>query len=230
MTDAKKTILVTGGNRGIGREVCRQLAAQGAQVILTARDEQKGRAAAAELGTRFEPLDIGDYDSVRALADRLRTNGDRIDALINNAGTIEGAGYGKKVTDVERATLLQMLDVNSLGPLFLTQALCPLMPRGGIVVMVSSGAGVFCGGYDRQSGWYGVTKTMLNAITRRLALDLRAVKIQVNAVCPGWVKTDMGGENAERSVEKGAETIVWLANGNTSENGKFFRDKEVIDW
>ncbi|MCB1489433.1 MAG: SDR family oxidoreductase [Bauldia sp.] len=256
--------LVTGGNRGLGRETCRQLASDGFRVILTARNDRQGRAAIAELAdsglsVAFRPLDVTDIASISALAKGLKTEGIRPDVLVNNAG-VAFDGFN---AEVARNTLAANLD----GPMNLTDALLDLMPDGAVVVMVSSGAGELTGfspairrqfldpdldratlsaltrdfvdavanGSYASAGWpgsaYKVSKAGLNALTRILARDLAARDIKVNAVCPGWVRTDMGGSSAPRNVEKGAASIVWAAEiDRDGPTGGFFRDGRPIDW
>jgi NAD(P)-dependent dehydrogenase (short-subunit alcohol dehydrogenase family) len=227
--DKAHVILVTGGNRGIGREVCRQLRAQGREVLLTARNEAQGRKVAEELDVAFMPLDISDRASITRLAERLEAEGIRLDALVNNAAILPAEGAD--LLEVDADLLDSTLQTNSLGPFFLTRALLDRMNRGSQLVMVSSGAGTFCEGVGSYAPLYSLSKTLLNVFTRHLARELHGRKIAVNAVCPGWVRTDMGGSSAPRSVQQGAETIVWLAAGGAGKaSGFFFRDKKKIAW
>ena len=235
MIDNNKIAVVTGANRGIGIEICRQLARKGVKVILTSRDESKGKAAAAELhreglDVAFHQLDVTDPDSVSRLAADLESERGRLDILINNAGVMpehsEAASVFKADVDLVRLTL----ETNALGPLRVAQALIPLMRGEGRVVNVSSGMGQLA---EMNGGWpgYRFSKTALNALTRILADELKETRIKVNSVCPGWVRTDMGGPGATRSVEQGAETPVWLALlPDDGPSGGFFRDKKPIPW
>ena len=227
-------VVVTGGNRGIGFEICRQLAARGANVILTARKPAAGAAAikklaAEQLAASFVPLDVTDAQSIAALRDALKDQHGRLDVLINNAGII--AKGEAPALEVELATVRTTLETNALGPLHLAQALAPLLKRSksARIVNMSSGMGAL---NDNDGGYaaYRISKTALNAVTVILAAELRGA-VAVNAVCPGWVKTDMGGPHATRDVAEGADTAVWLAlDAPQSLTGKFVRDRKVISW
>jgi NAD(P)-dependent dehydrogenase (short-subunit alcohol dehydrogenase family) len=227
-------IVVTGGNRGIGFEICRQLAERGAQVVLTARKpdagEQAGKKLASQkLSARFHPLDVTGAASIAELSDFLERTFGRLDVLINNAGIItdeEASGLDVKLEPV-RATL----ETNSLAPLHLAQTLVPLLKRSpsARIVNISSGMGALS---EMQGGYaaYRISKAALNAVTGILAAELRGL-VAVNSMCPGWVRTDMGGANAERDVSQGADTAVWLALDAPQDlTGKFLRDRKVIPW
>jgi NAD(P)-dependent dehydrogenase (short-subunit alcohol dehydrogenase family) len=232
----QKVAVVTGANRGIGLEISRQLAEKGVHVVMTARSRKKGEAACEALrkggsSVEFMPLDVTDSGSVAALAAALDKKFGGIDILVNNAGILpdpKGALVMTEHVDTFRAAL----ETNALGPLMLAQALAPLMKKrgGGRIVNLSSGLGQL---EDMSTGTpaYRMSKTALNALTRMLAAELEEHHIKVNSMCPGWVRTDMGGKNATRSVEEGADTAVWLAllprNGPT---GGFFRDRKRIAW
>lgn len=238
MSENKRVAVVTGGNRGIGFETCRQLAKQDIKVILTSRDEAKGKAAAEKL--QAEGLDVSNYqldvtdaESVNRLTQLIEGNFGRLDILVNNAGVLQDyAESNGSIFNLKISTLQNTLETNTFGPLLLCQALIPLMKEHnyGRVVNVSSGAGQL---HDMSTGYpsYRISKTALNAVTRIVANELEGTNILVNAVCPGWVRTDMGGQNAPRTPEQGADTIVWLAtlpdDGPTS---GFFRDRKPIDW
>ena len=227
-------IVVTGANRGIGFEISRQLAARGAQVVLTARDPAAGKAAAEKLPERgrFHPLDVNDDASAAALRDFLAKTFDRCDVLVNNAGII--AEGDDAILSVAPAAVQATLATNTVAPLRLTQTLLPLLrqsTRGGRVVNVSSGAGELT---DFDGSWapaYSLSKAALNLVVRMLAPALAKEGIAVNAMCPGWVRTDMGGAGAPRDVAQGADTAVWLALDAPHElTGKFFRDRKEIPW
>jgi NAD(P)-dependent dehydrogenase (short-subunit alcohol dehydrogenase family) len=236
---SQKIAVVTGGNRGIGFEVCRQLAKQGFQVILTSRENSQGQSAADRLQQEgltvlHHLLDVTQPESAAQLAAFLRQKFDRLDVLVNNAGVWldDQDSSDGSIFKTSLNTLNKTLAVNLQGPLLVSQHLIPLMQTQGYgrVVNVSSGAGQLS---DMRSGYpsYRMSKTALNALTRVFANELQGSNILVNAVCPGWVRTDMGGQNAPRSTEQGADTIVWLAtlpdNGPT---GGFFRDRQPIPW
>jgi NAD(P)-dependent dehydrogenase (short-subunit alcohol dehydrogenase family) len=226
--------VVTGANRGLGLEITRQLARRGAQVWLTARRSDAGEAAVAQLAAeglaaRFHQLDVTDALSCTALADSLSTAPGRVDVLVNNAGIMRKADG--QASEAEPATMLEIFQTNTLGALRITQALLPLLraSAGARIVNMSSGMGALS---DMQGGWagYRTSKAALNALTAMLADEL-APHIVVNAMCPGWVKTDMGGDKAPRSVAQGADTAVWLAlDAPRRTSGKFLRDRKIIPW
>lgn len=228
--------VVTGASRGLGRATARQLCAEGHRVIGAARDGAALDALAAEIaayGHAFEPhvLDVRDARSVQALHDGLEERFGRIDVLINNAG-VSLERYRSSVLDLTPETLLATLDTNLFAMLRVTQALMPLLRRSDAarIVNLASGMGQLA---DMQAGVpaYRISKTAVNALTRILAAELADTPIKVNSVCPGWCRTDIGGPDAPRSADEGADTIVWLAtlppDGPT---GGFFRDRQPIPW
>jgi len=227
-----RTALVTGGNRGIGLEVCRQLAERGLSVILTARDPGLGRAAAEQLASggapvRFEPLDVADAAAVADLAGRLGVDGVQVDVLVNNAGIYPPG----RVLETPPEVMAEALGVNYWGAFHSCRAFVPGMVAAGWgrVVNVSSGAGSFDDGIPGPAT-YGISKAALNALTLKLALEVPE-GVKVNAVCPGWVRTRMGGEGAPRDVARGAEGIVWAATlPDDGPSGGFFRDRTGIPW
>lgn len=234
-----RVALVSGANRGIGFEIARQLARKGVVVAIGSRDLDKGRVAAQLIvaeGYSAEAiqLEITDGKSIVAAVGEVMLRHGRIDILVNNAAIlVDGpGGFKSSLFELQAETVRQTFETNLLGPLRLTQAVVPIMQRQkyGRIVNLSSGAGQLS---DMRSGFpaYRMSKTALNALTRITAAELAGVNIKVNAVCPGWVRTDMGGAEAERPVEIGAETPVWLAmlpeNGPT---GGFFRDQRPIPW
>jgi NAD(P)-dependent dehydrogenase (short-subunit alcohol dehydrogenase family) len=231
----QRIAIVTGGNRGIGLEICRQLARKQIQVILTSRDEAKGKAAAAELANEgqvsSELLDVADPASVLGFCERIQRQYGQIDILVNNAGiAIDQQREQRSVFNVELATIQETFATNVYGPLQLIQGLFPLMRQGGRIVNLSSGLGQLSemGGGNTA---YRLSKVALNALTKIVDAELHEAQIKINSVCPGWVRTEMGGAGATRSVEQGADTAVWLATlPEDGPSGGFFRDRQKIDW
>jgi NAD(P)-dependent dehydrogenase (short-subunit alcohol dehydrogenase family) len=224
--------LVTGANRGIGFEVVRQLAQRGFTTVLGSRDLEKGRAAAEALdGLEVDPrrLDVADADSVRELASGLQDDYGRLDVLVNNAAILYDTWESGIEADLD--VVHNALETNLFGAWRTAQACLPLLRRSqhGRVVNVSSGSGSIS---DMGAGApaYSVSKAALNALTRILAAELRRDGILVNAVCPGWVATDMGGPGG-RPVEQGARSIVWgVLLPDDGPSGGFFRDGRQLDW
>ena len=227
--------VVTGVNRGIGFEIVRQLADRGVTVVLTARRPDAGAAAAATLAgatlrVDFHPLSVTDAASIGALRDHLASQFGRLDVLVNNAGIITNTEAGG--LDVSLATVRETLETNTLAPLRMVQMLLPLLQqsRAGRIVNMSSGMGALSE-MEGSYAAYRISKAALNAVTGILAAELAAHGIAVNSMCPGWVKTDMGGAHAERNVSHGAETAVWLALDAPQDlTGKFVRDHKIIPW
>jgi NAD(P)-dependent dehydrogenase (short-subunit alcohol dehydrogenase family) len=228
----QKIAIVTGGNRGIGFEICRQLARMGIKVILTARDESKGKDAVRKLQYEgldvvFYSLDITDEQSIKRLAGWVEQTFNRIDILINNAAINIDEDCTALKADINK--IKETMETNVYGPLRLCQALLPIMRKNnfGRIVNVSSGAGAL-NEMTTGSPGYRISKTALNVITKLLGNELVATNITVNSLCPGRIRTDMN-PNGERSVEQGADTAIWLADENV-ETGKFFRDRKEIPW
>jgi len=225
---------VTGGNRGIGLEVCRQLAAKGLRVILTARDPAKAEAAAASLGGAGRvvaaTLDVTDLPGARRLADDLAAQGLNVDVLVNNAAVLVAESAGAMETPI--AEFRRTFDTNVFGAISVSQAFVPGMVsrKYGRVVNVSSLAGQLSS-MGTYAPAYSMSKSALNAFTRQLAGATKGTGVLVNSACPGWVRTDMGGPGAPKSVEEGADTIVWLATlPAKGPTGGFFSDRTAIDW
>jgi NAD(P)-dependent dehydrogenase (short-subunit alcohol dehydrogenase family) len=240
MKDQLPIAVISGASRGLGFETCRQLGRRGYRVLLTARDHGKGKAAAAALQdeglkVEFYPLDVTDAQSVQALTGHLEREVGHLDVLVNNAGVFLDPmppedPSASSIFRADIATVRYSMETNAYGPLRLCQALIPLMRGHGRVVNVSSGMGQLSEMNGCCPG-YRFSKASINVLTRILADELRDSRIKVNSVCPGWVRTDMGGPNAERSVEEGADTIVWLATlPDDGPSGGFFRDRKPIPW
>lgn len=232
MSTRKSVAIVTGANRGIGKEVSRQLAEQGFTVLLTARSLQKAQAAATELRSQNlipAQLDVADPSSIASLHARVVRDFNRLDVLVNNAAIHYDTWQWAINADL--AVVEEAFETNVYGPWRLCQTFIPLLrqsphPR---IVNVSSGGGSL----NEMGGGtpaYSITKAALNTLTLMLADELRGDKILVNAICPGWVATDMGGWGG-RPVEDGAKGIVWAATlPDDGPTGGFFRDEQPIAW
>lgn len=215
MTDLK-IALITGANRGLGLETCRQLAAAGLTVILTARNEADGRTQAEALAgdVRFHPLDVADPASVQTLAEFVKREFGRLDVLVNNAGIFPDPFPGRdpgsnSIFDTDIEVVRQGLETNTLGLLRMCQTFIPLMQGRGRVVNISSGMGQLSDMNGCCPG-YRLSKTAVNAITRIFADELRAAGsgVKINAICPGWVRTDMGGGSAALSTDQSAKGLI----------------------
>ena len=226
----KKVVLVTGGNRGIGLEICRQLADLGHKVIMSARDPEKGNIAAEKmvLSIDVQALDVTNTNHIEKLASYLSETYGSLDVLINNAGI----GIGSNgVAKADLTEVKEIMETNFYGPWRLTHALLPLLEKSddGRIINISSSMGALNkmeGGY----AGYRMSKSALNALTILTANELAKTSIKVNAMCPGWVKTEMGGAGATRTVAQGADTAVWLSTEEKILSGLFFRDRKVISW
>lgn len=225
-----KTILVTGANRGIGKETARQLVEMGHRVLLGIRNRTKAEQVQRELGegaVAFD-LDVTDSQSVRLAVERIRNEFGHLDVLVNNAGVFSSPEGPSRSTDEE---MRAVMDVNLFGPWSLTNALLPLLrlaqdPR---VMNVSSGMGSLDDLGAGDYGPYRMSKMSLNGLTRLMAAELRG-QVTISSMCPGWVRTDMGGPNATRDVSQGADTAVWFATAESVPHGVFLRDRQVIPW
>lgn len=230
-----KIAIVTGGNRGIGFETCRQLSQIGIQVILTCRDESKGHHAVESLRAEgfdvsFHQLDVTDLESINRLKVYLQDNYPNLDILVNNAGIFLDSG--KSVFDVSLEDMRATMETNFFGPLNLCRAVVPIMRENGYgrIVNVSSSMGSISNMGGRSAA-YKISKVALNALTRIMADEVRTDNIKVNTMSPGWVRTDMGGPNAPRGLSEGADTIVWLATlPDDGPSGGFFQDRRPTSW
>ena len=225
--------LITGGNRGIGLEVCRQLAGQGMVVLLGSRDLAKGEAVAAKLardGAAVLPrkLDVTSDDDIAALRDSVERELGRLDVLVNNAAILYDSW--QRPSDPDFAIVREAMETNLYGAWRMCRAFLPLIRRSkrGRIVNVSSESGSLAMGAGPPG--YGVSKAALNALTVMLARELRRDGILVNAVCPGWVATDMGGRGG-RPVAQGAASVLWAVNlPDDGPTGGFFRDGRPLPW
>jgi NAD(P)-dependent dehydrogenase (short-subunit alcohol dehydrogenase family) len=227
---AQQIILITGTNRGIGLGIGKAMAALGWQVIATGRTQAKAEEAAHAIGHGAIgiALDVTSEDSVREAADQLAKRFDHLDVLINNAGVMGN----HPMQDFDLPQISHVMDANFMGPIRTSKYFLPLLRKShdGRMVNVSSGMGELASLESGGYGAYRLSKTSLNAFTILLAAELRSTSVKVMAMCPGWVKTDMGGVGASRSVEQGAETAIWLSTANDVQSGKFYRDKKIIAW
>jgi NAD(P)-dependent dehydrogenase (short-subunit alcohol dehydrogenase family) len=235
----QRIALVTGANKGIGFEVVRDLARKGFHVFLGARNEKAGEAAAEKLRAEgvkedygeitFLEIDVSKPDSIRRAAEEFSRKSDRLDTLVNNAGIL--LNDDKDVLAATPEIFETTLRTNTLGALLVSQAFVPFLKKSDAprIVNVSSGGGQLADGADGWAPAYCISKTALNGVTVQLAAALP--KFAINSVCPGWVRTDMGGVNATRSIAEGASGVVWLASeAPHSMTAKFFRDRKVIPW
>lgn len=231
----QRIALVTGANKGIGLEIARQLAGKGFHVFVTARNRDAGMKAVESLkkangSVAFVELDVTKPATIQQAAKEVARQVDHLDVLVNNAGIIEDGD--NDILTLDPAIVGRTIDTNTLGPLRVAQAFVPLLAKSGSgrIINVSSGGGQL----SDMGTWapaYCISKTALNAVTCQLVAALRDKGIAVNSMCPGWVRTDMGGSGASRSVEEGADTAVWLATEAPRDfTGQFVRDRKRIPW
>lgn len=267
-----KTILITGGNRGIGFEAGRQLDKLGHRVIIGSRDLEKGNKAVLDFSNNAiaKQLDVTDPESILDLVGFINDRYDKLDVLINNAGlgtnatetesckTSSSKKFLKKnlgsaweaakklkplaeklgisateqtVKNVAMSHVKYIMETNFFGAWQMIQAFIPLLKKGddSRIINVSSGLGQLVS-LDAKYPAYRISKSSLNALTIMLSKDLEQKGININAMCPGWVRTDMGGPDAPRDVSEGADTMVWMATTNKLGSGKFYRDRKEINW
>jgi NAD(P)-dependent dehydrogenase (short-subunit alcohol dehydrogenase family) len=230
-----QTALITGAYRGLGFETARQLAAKGFTVITTARKKSEGEKAADKLrlaggNVQFVEMDVTSEPSIQTAVKAVSAIVDHLDVLINNAGVYPDGD--RTILTIDRETILKTYETNTVGPILVTRAFLPLLEMGKTphVINISSGLGALSSMAGAAPS-YSISKAALNAVTRQFAAVLTEKGIAVNSVCPGWVRTEMGGQNAPRSVEDGVDTIVWLASERPKNiNGQFLRDRQVIAW
>jgi NAD(P)-dependent dehydrogenase (short-subunit alcohol dehydrogenase family) len=229
----ERVALVSGANRGIGRHVAAELAGLGYRVVVGSRDLGKGEEAAREIGENAVAcqLDVTDEQSIAHCIAWIAEEYGRLDVLVNNAG-IAGGGWSTSAVDVDVDQVRKTLETNFYGAWRLVQEALPIMRKHGYgrIVNLSSGMGQLSdmGGHSPA---YRVSKTGLNALTRILTAELGDENVLVNSCCPGWVRSDMGGPNAPRSLEEGADTPVWLATlPDDGPRGGFFRNRQPIPW
>jgi NAD(P)-dependent dehydrogenase (short-subunit alcohol dehydrogenase family) len=241
--NGQRVALVTGANRGIGFEIARQLALKNMTVIIGARDETKGaeaceRLSAQSLDVHFVLLDVTDQTTIQAATGKIRDKFGRLDVLVNNAGILIDSQT--RILELSLTLFENTLQTNAFGPLLLSQACVPFMQEHGYgrIVNMSSTLGSMADIMNPESAYkevqspaYRLSKTLLKGITVLLAKELRGTNILVNSVCPGWVRTRMGGEQAPMTPDQAAETPVWLATlPDDGPTGGFFRERRPIPW
>ena len=240
----QRIALVTGANRGLGFAICRQLAQKGIAVILAARDPDKGQAVCSQLNREgidighTVQLDVNSEDSIQTAIEQINNNFGRLDILVNNAGIV--VDDKATILDMKADVLHKTLQTNFYGPLALCQSCIPIMRAGhyGRIVNISSTLGSLAEITDfgspysgSQTPAYRLSKTILNGLTALIAREVKDDNILVNSVCPGWIRTDMGGNQAPLSPEEGADTPVWLATlPDDGPSGGFFRERKRIAW
>jgi NAD(P)-dependent dehydrogenase (short-subunit alcohol dehydrogenase family) len=228
-----KIILITGSSRGIGFEIARQCGIMHFHVILSGRNESNLIEAVEKLHQEnieadLIVMDISNKESIKNAAVQFATMNLKIDVLINNAAILEHEDTS--LLDNDELILEKAILTNSYGPLYVTKSFLPFIKSPGKIIMISSEGGILNGPLKGWSPAYCLSKTLLNAITKQLAFELLEKDISVNAVTPGYVRTDMEGINATQSVEKAAESAVWLAIINLPDTGRFWKDKKIISW
>jgi len=228
----QKTALVTGANKGIGYEIVRQLLGNGFRVFLTARNAAAGKKAAGSLrgDVHFLQMDVSDDASIENAARAYGERNSELHVLINNAAIYPDENVD--ILTISREQLVRTFQTNTFGPARVTQAFLPFLRKSSAsrIINISSGYGEI-DGLSHTVPSYCLSKLTLNGVTIMLDQALRSEDVAVYAMCPGWVRTDMGGASASRSVEEGADTAVWLAvDAPQSLSGKFFRDRKAIAW
>jgi NAD(P)-dependent dehydrogenase (short-subunit alcohol dehydrogenase family) len=227
-----KTALITGANRGIGFEISKQLAERGFMVFLSARDSEKGNNAAEKLKKKglnieFLQMDVTSKESINNAAEKFGTKSENLNVLINNAAILID---NSDITKLEPDTFRETLTTNTIGPYLVIKAFLPFMESGSRIINISSDSGSLHN-MGSKTPAYSISKAALNAVTRQFAAVLKRRGIAINSVHPGWVRTDMGGLIAPRSLKKGAETPVWLAAEAPVElTGKYLYDKKEMEW
>lgn len=235
MATNTKLALVTGGNRGIGYELVKQLASKNFKVIFTCRDHKTGHEITeslnkSDLNATYLVLDLNNQDSIHQAAITVKEQYGRLDVLINNAGIY--LDDNKRLVDMEPLTLEKTLETNFFGVYHVIRSFLPLMEKQGYgrIINVSSEYGEMSQMSYPGIGAYKLSKLALNGLTQLLASEVKG-NIKINAVDPGWVSTDMGGPTAPTTPQQAAESFIWLASiGSDGPNGKFFRGRTQIDW
>lgn len=227
-----KNIFITGGNRGIGKGLVEAFSRNN-NVYFTVRDKSIGDATLKSIKTEnidFVTMDVGDSDSVKRGVDNLKRKTDDIDILINNAGIlIPGLKYKIDALETDDESILKTFNINTLGVLRVCKHIIPIMPTRSRIINISSGMGQM-EGMGIGSLAYRLSKSALNALTIILSKELVQKEISINAICPGWVRTDMGGEEATLTIKESADSILKFALAENFPNGDFLRDGEKLPW
>tara|TARA_S200000501_G_scaffold311198_1_gene301667 strand:+ start:2292 stop:2981 length:690 start_codon:yes stop_codon:yes gene_type:complete len=225
-----KNIFITGGNRGIGKGLVKVLGREN-NVIFSVRESTKGEEVIKDFKNnkvKYVVLDVDDFESIREANKNIKNEMKTIDILFNNAGILIPE-YEVSAVETSEESILKTFQTNTLGPLRIIKSLLDLIPEGGRIVNISSGMGQL----DEMEGGslaYRLSKTSLNALSKILSVELEKREISVNAICPGWVQTDMGGGNATLTIEDSTQKIVAFALHEEFPNGKFLRHGEILPW
>ena len=227
-----KNIFITGGNRGIGKGLVK-IFSENYKVFFSTRDEQKARSVMESISNEnidYVTMDVGHGESVLSAIELLKEKTDSIDILINNAGIlIPGLKYKIDAIETDDDSILKTFNINTVGVLRVCKAVLPMMPPASRIINISSGMGQM-EGMSTGSIAYRLSKSALNALTIVLSQELSIKYIKVNAICPGWVQTDMGGYDATLTVKESVESIKKFALSNNFPNGKFLRHSEILPW
>ena len=227
-----KNIFITGGNRGIGKGLVEQFS-KNHNVIFTVRNKNQGRMIVDSFehdNADYVIMDVGENESVQNGVKNLKSKISSVDILINNAGIlIPGLKHKINAIDTDLESIMETFNINTVGVLRVCKAITPFMQPGSRIINISSGMGQL-EGMGTGSLAYRLSKTALNAMTIVLSQELMGKKIKVNSICPGWVKTDMGGYDAALTVQESAESIKKFALDDNFPNGKFLRHGEVLTW
>ncbi|RRB11626.1 SDR family NAD(P)-dependent oxidoreductase [Larkinella knui] len=237
-TNHERVALVTGANRGLGKEISGELCKKGYAVFMASRDVEKGRDAVRELCEQgyeaiFLHMDVTDPVSIKNAYGAFSQKASHLDVLVNNAAILEDSDRHISICKLNAESLERTLKTNLIGPIMVIQDFLPFLEKseiGGRIINMTSDLGSLSHMQDDYPA-YSLSKTALNAMTRQFAAALAGKNIAVNCTNPGWVQTSMGGSGANRSVEKGAETAVWLATeAPLHDTGKFWKDKREVPW
>ena len=227
-----KNIFITGGNRGIGKGLV-EIFSENNKVFFSARNKQKAKSVIESIGNKnidYVIMDVADEKSVLEGIESLKEKTDSIDFLINNAGIlIPGLKHKIDAVETDDESILKTFNINTVGVLRVCKAVLPMMRPTSRIINISSGMGQM-NGMTTGSIAYRLSKSALNALTIVLSQELSSKGIKVNAICPGWVQTDMGGYEATLTVKESVESIKKFALSDNFPNGKFLRHGEILPW